>query len=279
MKTPKREYSDSRIFLYIGLIGFFFLFVPKESMAVFQQAEDIECINCHKSLDDKRLKEPVTLWSKSVHSEVGNTCDGCHGGDPDDKTEGAHSKKNNFYKAPDEEEVAGFCGKCHRQIANNFMQSMHGLSEVLNCIYCHGSHTIQRISVNIINEDKCTECHEYDGPKTLKGILVSLHEQLHGSESTASVITGFPMATIQSDIEKSRKKLREFRMLLHIFDIEHIKEEAKEVDNEIKQTKSEINRLLILSEKRSLLGYILIPVFLLLAVVAYVTKKNMEETD
>ena len=91
------------------------------------------CIDCHSKLENKRLSAPVSLWSKSVHAEVGNTCDGCHGGDSDDHTENSMSAAKNFIAVPQEDDIVKLCGKCNQGLSDNFMTSAHGATGQPTC--------------------------------------------------------------------------------------------------------------------------------------------------
>lgn len=237
--------------------------------AAFDQAATNSCIGCHAKLSVKRLSQPVDLWGASVHAEVGNTCDGCHGGDPDDPTANAMSAKNNFYAAPEEDEIVNFCGKCHQELAENFKTSMHALTQTQNCIGCHGSHTIRRISMEIINEEKCGQCHDYEQPGKLKTILQALHGQFQNSREKVKLISGFPINKINEDIERNWRRLRQVRMISHTFDIQKVETQAGKVSKTLNQTDAEIDRLAAMSKNRKLWGYGAVLIFSLLALVTW----------
>lgn len=247
------------------------------AFATFKKDTFNSCINCHQSLPDARLSEPTKLWANSVHAEVGNTCDGCHGGNPEDTTTAAMSKENNFYSAPKEDEIAQFCGKCHKELADNFMTSAHGLTGTQNCIGCHGSHTIRRISIDIINEKTCTQCHDYTQPEKLKTILQTLHGKFQNSKSKVKQITGFPTDSLNKELDKVWTQLRQVRMISHTFEIEKIQASAEKVETSLKQTDTEIDRLLDLTVSRKHWGYIAVTVFAILALCIHIYNKENEE--
>ena len=247
------------------------------AFATFKKDTANSCINCHQSLPDPRLSQPAKLWANSVHAEVGNTCDGCHGGNPEDTTMAAMSKENNFYSAPKEDEIAQFCGKCHRELADNFMTSAHGLTGAQNCIGCHGSHTIRRISIDIINENTCTQCHDYTQPEKLKTVLQTLHGKFQTSKNKVNQITGFPTESLNKDLDKVWTQLRQVRMISHTFDIEKIQASAEKVETSLKQTNTEIDRLLDLAVSRKHWGYIAVAVFTFLALCIHLYNKQNEE--
>ena len=263
MITVDKECAE-RLF-FSALISVLLIF-PAPGLAESAKTEtENSCINCHRTLDDDRLKLPVALWSGSVHAEVGNTCNTCHGGDPADATVDSMSKEAGFLAVPKEDETVAFCGKCHQELAGRFLTSQHGTLEVITCLYCHGTHAIKRISVDIINRDRCMECHEYDKPEKLLTILRSLHENFTVVKNRLKIITGLPTLRIDSELDRTRKKLRQVRMIAHTFDIPLIQEEAGSIEKRLQKTALEIDRLYGMEKQRKLLGFIAVPIFILLA--------------
>lgn len=253
-----------------GFVAMIFILLSGSAVyAVFDQAAPNSCIDCHAKLSDKRLSQPVELWGESVHAEVGNTCDGCHGGDPDNPTKNSMSAKNNFYAAPKEEDIINFCGKCHRELADNFQTSEHAITETQNCIGCHGSHAIRRISIEIINEEKCGECHDYEQAGKMKTILQSLHEKFRSSKEKIKSISGFPTKQIEEDFARNWTKLRQVRMIAHTFDVPRMKTLAEKVTGSLDQTDAEVERLATMSKSRKLWGAVAIIIFALLALVTW----------
>lgn len=237
--------------------------------ATFARNAPNSCIDCHKTLSDTRLSQSVELWSKSVHAEVGNTCDGCHGGNPEIADEEAMSEKHDFHAAPKENEIIGFCGKCHQELSDRFKTSEHGKTQTQNCIGCHGAHTIRRISLDIINQEKCTECHDYEKPLEMRNVLESLHRHFSQSKNKAATILGFPTGPINKDLDATWKKLRYVRMISHTFELPLIRDEAKKVEEMIASTDLEIEKLVSSGRERKIFGYFFVAIFSLLAIVTY----------
>ena len=242
--------------------------------AAFQTGMENSCIQCHSKLDDVRLVQPFQQWQESVHAEVGNTCDGCHGGNPQDATMASMSATNNFRSAPKEGEVVAFCGKCHQELADNFENGFHGAQGEPTCINCHGSHTIHRISVDIIQPEKCTSCHEYDSPQRLKTILQDLRENFQSAKTELEQIKGFPLKTLKSNLKNVWHKLRHVRMVAHTFDIEQINTEAIEVKALLAETEKEIDKLIETSQSRKIWGTLTVGLFLLLFALTYFYNKD-----
>lgn len=277
LKTPRNRIGPGspalfpRAFFMLAAAALVF---AAPASATFKKEAPNSCIDCHKGLEDARLREPVALWSASVHAEVGNTCDGCHGGNPADTAKSSMAKENNFYAAPKKNEIVQFCGKCHKELSENFMKSEHGTTGEQTCIGCHGSHTIRRISIDIINEEKCSECHDYDEAEKLKNILQGLHGKFQESKSKAKRITGLPTEPLNKELDKVWTKLRQVRMISHTFDIPKVETFAQKTGESIDQVDIEITRLLDVVRERKIWGYAAVALFALLALSSYFYNKS-----
>ena len=254
--------------LYPGIAG-----------AAFDEPVKNSCITCHRDLAVERLNRPVTLWGSSVHAEVGNTCDGCHGGDPNDPTEKAMSDGNRFYLGPKEEEVTGFCGKCHQELSEFFKESAHWATGTQNCIQCHGTHTIQRISMDIINPEKCGACHDYALADKLKLVLLSLHDRFGASKDKIEKIKGLPTQPLEKELGKVWNQLRQVRMVSHTFDVNRIEKKSEEVKALMTEMESEIARLENMEEDRKLLGMGLIALFIALSIATYMLNRTEKKSE
>lgn len=247
--------------------------------AAFQEPLKNSCITCHRDLTVERLSLPVTQWASSVHAEVGNTCDGCHGGDPNDPTEEAMSQSHRFYLGPKEEEVTGFCGKCHQELSEYFKQSAHWATGTQNCIQCHGTHTVQRISIEIIDPEKCGTCHEYESADKLKTVLLGLHDRFGASRGKIKNIQGLPTQPLEDDLGKVWSQLRQVRMVSHTFDMTRIVKKAEEVQSLMLTMESEIARLEGMERERKLLGWGLIALFVALSIATYLYNRTERKSS
>ncbi len=249
------------------------------SEAAFQTGADNSCIACHSKLDDARLVQPFQQWQESVHAEVGNTCDGCHGGNTQDNTQESMSVENGFLSAPKSGEIVSFCGKCHQELSKNFENGFHGAAGEPTCIDCHGTHTIRRISVDIISQEKCTQCHDYESPEKLKNILQDLHGNFQSATLKLEQVKGFPTKTLKADLKKVWEQLRHVRMVSHTFDLEQISGEAKEVKALLGHAEEDINKLVATDQKRRVWGAFTVALFLVLFVLTYFYNKEDGEDE
>ena len=124
-----------------------------------QRAAENNCIECHKRADG-RAREVVGLHLKSTHAKVG--CQQCHGGDPDDYDE-AKAHAGTFVGKPDASATLKMCARCHESPLAQFKEGRHfpehrGIPR-LDCVTCHGAHTIGTPSETSSLAQVCIGCH------------------------------------------------------------------------------------------------------------------------
>ncbi|HVP14474.1 MAG TPA: cytochrome c3 family protein, partial [Terriglobales bacterium] len=120
------------------------------------------CIDCHRKLDDARLKRPALGYPRDIHFARGFTCASCHGGNPADSDVTAMDPDKGFKGAPTRDQVAPLCASCHANAAfmkhynprpyifsiDEWKTSVHckkealGDEKVATCTGCHGVHGI-----------------------------------------------------------------------------------------------------------------------------------------
>jgi len=135
------------------------------------------CGHCHANpaLVEKHkipIKDPLKAYTHSIHGRLAlagvdsaATCSSCHGSHKILAANNAESKAYHF-------NVPQTCGQCHRQIADEFVQSVHGLAVARGstdspvCTDCHSEHAIESPMVataptspqNVATET-CGRCH------------------------------------------------------------------------------------------------------------------------
>jgi cytochrome b subunit of formate dehydrogenase len=137
----------------------------------------ITCGRCHGQkflvASNGESAQSFVSYQESVHglavekgSKKAAVCTDCHGAH---EILPANDAKSPIYKF----NVPATCGKCHTEISQTFMQSIHGqgitrgngLSPV--CTDCHGIHSIKAhkdpnspVSEQNLSKDTCARCHE-----------------------------------------------------------------------------------------------------------------------
>jgi len=211
------------------------------------QIEENLCISCHSSDTMKPEFRAITeAWQASWHAQNNISCANCHGGDPKDASL-SMSPHRGFVGSPLPKDVPAFCGKCHIGILSHFMESGHGKAlaasrKAPNCVTCHGSHNIQRASIDIINEQLCTKCHAYERAKVMKQALFLTEKKF---AALTKRLQELKRAGIYADAEeKSLFNIQaEFRILFHTEDVNLVKERTDDVTAKLDQLDNDIKAM------------------------------------
>jgi nitrate/TMAO reductase-like tetraheme cytochrome c subunit len=202
-----------------------------------EQIEENLCISCHASDKMKPELQPIVeAWQGSWHAQNNISCESCHGGDPKDAAL-SMSPQRGFVGVPSAQAVPEFCGKCHIGILAHYLESGHGKAlkaskKAPNCVTCHGSHNIQKASINIINEQLCAKCHSYERAKTMKQALFLTEKRISelGQGLAELKRQGFYS---EADEKALFSTQAEFRTLFHTVDVNLVKEKTGEVSAEL----------------------------------------------
>ncbi len=221
------------------------------------------CIDCHSS----RTMKPQYLkihrqWKMSIHKKFRVSCHNCHGGDPSYSAKGCESPHGGYFVGrPESQDIPRMCGKCHIGILKEFTISKHGVAlkrgNGPNCVTCHGSHSVQKADINIINVTTCTKCHDYKRARIIKEALRTIEDKM--VELNKEIKSLKVMGTVTEDIERALFRTRaEFRTLFHTVDVSLVKKRSREfykkletIDNDLQLVKSEI------SFRKSFSGFLL----------------------
>lgn len=186
------------------------------------------CLDCHDSdIMKPGFRSIPGEWRKSWHYQNNISCHDCHGGDPRDATM-AMSPERGFAGKPEYSQVPEFCGKCHIGILKSYLESGHGRAlkstrSGPNCVTCHGSHGIQKADLNIINEERCSQCHTYERAQAMKQALFVTEKKIKDVEDGIKNLK--KSGVFSEDQEKTLFNTEaEFRTLFHSVDVSLIKE-------------------------------------------------------
>ncbi|MCL5022687.1 MAG: cytochrome C [Nitrospirae bacterium] len=213
--------------------------------------EKSACIECHTSdMMKASFRGIPDEWQGSWHALNEVSCHDCHGGDPKDPSM-AMSHVRGFVGKPNYEDVPEFCGKCHIGIMKNYLESGHGRAlkatrKGPNCVTCHGSHGIQRASIDIINEQLCTRCHSYERAKTMKQALFLTEKRMGEIGKELNELRG--EGIFVGDEEKTLFSTQaEFRALFHTVDVSLVKKSTDEftkrldgIEKNVRKTSAEL---------------------------------------
>ncbi len=231
------------------------------------------CVECHQKAEEKELSAPVQEWMKSIHYENGITCVDCHGGNARaDDEDLAMDPDAGFVGAPEPEEVPDFCGKCHSAIRDNYMASAHA-SALLedgsgpDCVTCHTAHSQQKASLELINEDLCGDCHDYDKPSRLKEAIRAMDDDINLMKRRVDNLFKEGL-----DVESESRALFAIRnrahRLTHTLNIEKILRELGYIRTDLQFLDTRVKEAEDLVRKRKNTGTVIVVILLLSAFIA-----------
>ena len=210
--------------------------------------KNISCsLECHADIIRKRASDNYQQWSDSIHSQYYVTCDACHGGNPDVKTEiGAHASMKDindpnstiyFKNIPDT------CGKCHAEELDNFKNTMHyqrlkAESRAPSCVTCHSPHSFKVLKASELTPP-CSVCHNPKDqiavasvPKDAKEALEKQkefqEEVLKAKNAVAQAkAAGKDIASAQVDLDKAVAVMDNIPSLWHGFNLKDFDEQVQ----------------------------------------------------
>jgi nitrate/TMAO reductase-like tetraheme cytochrome c subunit len=248
-------------------------------VAAVALAEEPVCIQCHSG-QEGRLAAPVAEWRSSVHAANGISCNDCHGGDPTDFAM-AMSPDRGFIGAPDYTKVPQFCGRCHVGVAAEYSKGAHGQAieeGAAQCVICHGDHAIQRASLDLINEESCSQCHSYERAALIKLSLKETDVTIKGVEGDLDRLyrLGFAVDDLQGSLFNQRNR---FHRIFHGVDVERVRSETAGVQSELGKVAAKVSEIDETLAQRKLWGSVVIGLFILVGVVFLLLRKAYAEEE
>jgi len=265
----------NRLANIVFVLTLFFLL----SMPASLLAEDTVCIECHSG-QEGRLAEPVSAWRTSIHAENGVSCHDCHGGDSTDFAM-AMSPENGFLGAPDYEEVPDFCGQCHVGVAKEYKAGAHGKALEqggAQCVVCHGNHAVKKASLDLINEQTCTQCHSYERAALIKLSLSETDAMVNKVEKSLERLfrLGVAVDKMKGDLFQQRNR---FHSIFHEVDVALVRQETSSVQGELGKINSEIEAIDVTLEKRKMWGGLSAALLLFGGIVSMLIRRTYHDEE
>ncbi len=259
--------------------AFVLVMVACLSLPALLLADDTVCIQCHSGQSGS-LEAPIAEWRTSIHAGNGISCHDCHGGDPTDFDMAMDSERG-FIGAPDYVDVPAFCGRCHVGVFDAYRVGAHG--EAIDeggaqCVVCHGNHAIQNASLDLINEDDCSQCHAYERAALIRLSLVETDTMIIAAERDLDRLyrLGFAVDDMQGSLFNQRNS---FHRIFHGVEVERVRQETAGVQSELGKISEEVAAIDSTLGQRKLWGSVVIGLFLLAGVIFLLVRKTYEEEE
>jgi hypothetical protein len=241
--------------------------------------ERIVCIQCHSTdLMPPAYRGIPAEWRKSIHYRNDVGCNDCHGGDPNNAAL-AMSPQRGFVGAPKPKEVPKFCGKCHLGIMQSYLESDHGKALMAtgrgpNCVTCHGSHNIQKASIEIIHEKLCGVCHSYERAETIKASLWLTEQKITQMDQDLKALRAGLIGT--GDEEKVLFRTQaEYRTLFHTVDVNLVRDKTAEFTKKLAAINEQVQKGFQELKFRQNFAVLLMLIFIGLAIALFfLTRKS-----
>jgi hypothetical protein len=237
-------------------------------------AEDTVCLQCHGG-QEGRLGAPVGQWQSSIHAQNGISCHDCHGGDPTDFAM-AMDPSRGFIGVPAYTEVPAFCARCHLGVGEDYAASAHGQALERGgpqCVVCHGNHAVVKASIELINEQSCSRCHDYERAAQIKqaisqteGTLTQLDKQIAGLHRL-----GIDTQKIKGELFAGRN---DFRRLFHTVNLKKMQAQTDEFGKRLGKVQEEVNSIQQTLSQRKMVGGLVVLLLLVGGGVAMLIRKS-----
>jgi hypothetical protein len=245
------------------------------------KGETSACIQCHTSDDmGPEMHEITRQWKESWHAKNNISCHDCHGGAPEDASMSMMHQRG-FKGSPKNIDIPQFCGTCHIAILDNYLKSGHGktfcdAAEGPSCVTCHGSHNVQQASMDIINEQLCSQCHTYDRAKEMKQALFIVESKLNSIDNNLNRLKLLGISTGKQEKSFFRNHA-EFRALFHSIDVDAVRTKSSDYTQNLEIIESEISgSFKQLSFRRNFSAYLFL-IFVGLSIVVFLLSKSYEQ--
>jgi hypothetical protein len=238
------------------------------------RAGEIVCIQCHSGLPEQ-YSAAVKLWQESIHAENGITCNSCHGGDPKDAAN-AMSPTRGFLGVPKPADIPAFCGRCHVGVLKDFLASAHGNAMGKGgptCVTCHGNHHVLKVTLALINEKTCSQCHTFERARKIREAMARAEARIVAIDVRIS-----DFRKTGTDTEILEKRLFAVRNTLH--SLSHVLAETKltaasaQIDADLTKIENSLNDLTDTHNKRRITGVIVVSAMLMTALLLHLMRKT-----
>ena len=246
------------------------------STAAAEPVNKSVCLSCHASQQGKG-GQPVAAWQNSIHAQNGISCHHCHGGDPLDSAN-AMSPERGFLGFPKEAAVPAFCGRCHVGIRDDYLNSAHGRALGRGgptCVTCHGSHDVRKVTLELINEQRCSTCHPYARARAIKEAMAANESRLVQMERDLIRLRGRGVDTAEQEKKLFALKNR-YHRLFHNVDVVRVVGEAVAIGKELDAQRVFLTDRQNEQHQRKMWGAFVVGLLLLVALVCHFLKKTYD---
>ncbi len=270
----KKRYFRLTAFVSLSLV----LLLPPSLAA--QRKQIPSCIQCHEGRQGK-MAQPVGSWKQSIHAESGVSCAGCHGGNPEVQDMQAMSRENGFLGAPKTEQIPDFCGRCHPGVREDYRASAHGRALGAGgpqCVTCHGSHAVERASIDLINPDSCTRCHGFERAAEIRKALFETDNRISGLEQQLQYFhrMGVDVRELRGRLFSARNT---FHRLFHSVNVKKVLAGTGNIRSRLEDLGKRAENIESILDRRKRAGAVVVGLLLLVAVLFFYLRHSYRKDE
>lgn len=183
----------------------------------------------------------------------------------------AMAPEKGFTGVPKQKKIPDFCGKCHPGVKENYIDSRHG--EMLgsggpHCVTCHGSHVVERASLELISPEHCARCHGYERAAEIRGALAETDEGITGLERKLRRLhrVGVAVKDLNGQLFDARNT---FHRLFHTVDVQKVRNRTEEIQSRLKDIRQEVTKIETRLGRRKKAGAVVVGLLLITAVLFF----------
>jgi hypothetical protein len=146
------------------------------------------------------------------------------------------------------------------------------------CVLCHGNHAIQLANIGLINEDSCSRCHPYERAAAVKQAISTTETTLLTLETSVAALH-----RVGTDVERIKEELfakrNSFRRLFHTVELEKIKKQTAEFNQDLSVTKQKIDDHEAELSQRKVVGAVVVLLLLLGGCIALLIRRSYQAEE
>jgi hypothetical protein len=193
----------------------------------------------------------------------------------------AMSPQNGFLGAPKPERIPDFCGRCHPGVKEDYLASAHGRalgSGGPQCVTCHGSHAVERASLQLINPDSCTRCHGFERAAEIRLALSETDDRITALEQRLRQFhrMGIDVKDLRGKLFDARNTLHR---LFHSVDVKKVRTSTGTIQSRLEDIRQKVESIDRLLERRKQAGAVVVGLLLIVTILFFYLRHTYKEDE
>ena len=186
-----------------------------------------------------------------------------------------------FLGVPKFAEVPAFCGRCHVGVKEDYLNSAHG--KALNsggpqCVSCHGNHSVQQASLELVNPTACSRCHEFGRAEEIKTAMGETDRMIAGFQSDLASLAKLGIRVREMEGETFALRNDSHR-LFHTVEVEKVHKETAGFQQRGDEIRGKIGAIQDELGNRKLIGVGVVGILFLISIICFLIRKTYQQDE